>query len=105
MASGERWTRDQLLVALNVYARLKFGQFHSRNPVIVDVANRLGRTPDALAMKLCNFASLDPVERARGVVGLEGASALDRSLWIEFEADREVIVVAGEAQLAQLFGA
>ena len=26
------WTRDELIVALNLYSRLTFGQLHARNP-------------------------------------------------------------------------
>ena len=45
MASGNRWTRDQLLVVLNLYHKLRFGQLDARQPVIIDLAQRLGRTP------------------------------------------------------------
>jgi putative restriction endonuclease len=45
-----RWTKDQLLVVLNLYHKLRFGQFHERQPVIIDLAKRLGRTPGAVAM-------------------------------------------------------
>ena len=74
-----RWTRDQLLVVLNLYHKLRFGQFDQRQPVVVDLAQRLGRTPSAVAMKLSNLASLDPALKLRGVQGLEGASNLDRA--------------------------
>jgi hypothetical protein len=30
MAAGIRWTRDELLVALNLYHKLNFGQLDSR---------------------------------------------------------------------------
>jgi hypothetical protein len=39
-----RWTRDQLLIVLNLYHKLRFGQFDSRQRVIIDLAARLGRT-------------------------------------------------------------
>ena len=35
-------------------------------------------------MKLCNFASLDPLLQARGIRGLPGASGQDREIWNEF---------------------
>jgi hypothetical protein len=52
------WTRDQQLVALRLDMRTPFGKLHGRNAEIVDLAARIGRTPGALAMKACNFASL-----------------------------------------------
>jgi hypothetical protein len=59
MAAGNRWTRDQLLIVLNLYHKLRFGQLDSRQPVIIDLANRMGRTSGSVAMKLNNLASLD----------------------------------------------
>jgi len=61
------WTRDELLVALNLYHKLTFGQMHSRQPAIMALAEKLGRGPNSLAMKLCNFASLDPALKMRGI--------------------------------------
>ena len=48
-------------------------------------------------MKLNNFTSLDPYEAARGVRGLEGASALDAEVWGEFENHHAEVVPGSEA--------
>lgn len=56
-------------------------------------------------MKLCNFASLDPALRLRGIKGLEGASALDREVWHEFHANLNEAVPVSEEALRKLFGA
>ena len=56
-------------------------------------------------MKLCNFASLDPALKLRGIKGLVGASALDRAVWNEFHADLNEAVPASEGALRMLFGA
>ena len=74
-------------MAMNLYCKLSFGQLHHRNPVIISLAEKLGRTPSSVAMKLCNFASLDPVQQARGISGLSGASAADRGVWEQFHKD------------------
>jgi putative restriction endonuclease len=55
-----RWTRDELLIVLNLYHKLRFGQFDQRQPVIIGLANRIGRTPSPVAMNLSNLARLDP---------------------------------------------
>lgn len=102
MATGKRWTRDELLVALNLYYKLPFGLFHERNPTIIDLAERMGRTPGSLAMKLSNLASLDPVEKARGIKGLEGASAHDQVMWDEFHRNREQLTFESERLYAEL---
>lgn len=81
------WTRSELIVAFYQYCITPFGRIHRRNPDIVAVAKRLGRTADALAMKMCNFASFDPAHRARQVAGLHHAAHGDRSIWDEFRGN------------------
>ena len=94
-----------MLVALNIYHKLTFGQLHARQPVIVALAKKLGRGANSVAMKLSNLASLDPVLKLRGIKGLTGASALDRTVWNEFHADLNETVPASEEKLRTLFGA
>jgi len=98
-----RWTREHSLIALNLYGKLQFGQFHHNNPVIMDVASRMGRSPSSLAMKLSNLASLDPVQAARGIKGLSGASNQDRAMWQEFRANLETLGPESEQLLHDLF--
>ena len=85
MKQGQRlWTRDELLLAINLYCKLTFGQLHKGNPAIIQLAGLVGRTPSSVALKLVNFASLDPsLDRA----GMSNASHLDRQVWQEFYAD------------------
>ena len=81
---SRRWARDELLVALGLYLRLPFGQLHRGQPEIIEAAERLGRTPSALAMKLVNLASLDDsLDRA----GLRNAAQADREIWAELQGD------------------
>jgi hypothetical protein len=105
MAAGRRWTHDELFVALNLYHKLTFGQLHARHPAIVALAEKLERGANSVAMKLCNFASLDPALKLRGIRGLEGASALDRTVWAEFHNDLNETVPASEEALRVLFHA
>jgi hypothetical protein len=105
MTPRKKWTREELFVALNVYHKLTFGQLHARQPVIVAVAKKLGRGANSLAMKLTNFASLDPALKLRGIKGLSGASALDRMTWEEFHQDLNETVPASETALRDLFAA
>ena len=104
MAAGRKWTHDELLVALNLYHKLTFGQLHARQPAIVALADKLERGTNSVAMKLCNFASLDPALKLRGIKGLEGASALDRTVWNEFHGNLNEAVPVSEEALRKLFG-
>ena len=92
-----RWTREQLLLALNLYHQTPFGKQHSTHPPIVELAERIGRTPSAVAMKLSNFTYLDPAE---GGKGLSGASSADREIWEEFYDHFESLADASEPILS-----
>ncbi len=86
-----RWTRAETLAALNVYFQLSFGQLHKGHPAIRQLAPWLGRTPDAVAMKLTNFASLDPQVRASGRAGMGHFSKLDEDIWQELNTHWDAV--------------
>lgn len=86
-APRKLWTENETKLALFLYFQLPFGQLHSLNPEVQKLASILGRTNSSVAMKLCNFASLDPKITESGRKGLQGASAQDRRVWANFNAD------------------
>lgn len=88
-----RWTKEQLKLTFYLYCQLPFGRLHSRNPEIIHLAKLIGRTPSAVAMKLVNFASLDPAITSTGRVGLGNAGSLDKEVWAEFHADWENLAI------------
>ncbi|TVQ18163.1 MAG: HNH endonuclease [Leptolyngbya sp. DLM2.Bin15] len=98
------WTRDELIIAMNLYCKLPFGQINHKTPIIIEVAEKLGRTPSSLAMKLSNFVSLDPAQQARGIRGLSGVSKADRKIWGEFEANWEQLGIESEERFQALVG-
>lgn len=104
MAGGKSWTKDELIIAMNLYCKLPFGQLRHGNPLIIEVAQKLGRTPSSLSMKLCNLASLDPHHQARGIKGLQSIGRADREIWKEFSSDWENLGVESEEKLQQLLG-
>ncbi len=91
-----RWTKEQLKLALHLYCQLPFGKLDMRTPDVIRLAKLIGRTPSAVSMKLNNFASLDPAITGTGRKGLDGASNLDREIWAEFHADWEKLAVECE---------
>ena len=82
---------------MNLYCRLSFGQFDQSNGQIQLVAEKMGRTPGSLSMKLCNLASLDSYHQQRGIAGLKGASNLDRKVWNDFQQDWAIMADRSEA--------
>jgi putative restriction endonuclease len=103
MPSRNLWSQNELLIALNIYHKLSFGQMHARQPLIIEVAEKLGRSPGSLAMKLVNLASLDPVLKLRGISGLSRASHLDQEMWTEFHARINEMAPASEEALRLLY--
>lgn len=99
---NSRWSREELLVAFNLYCQMPFGKMHSRNPDIIRAAGALGRTPSSVAMKLVNFASLDPSITSTGRRGLGNASRADKAIWEEFNGDWEALAVESETHLRAL---
>jgi predicted restriction endonuclease len=88
-----RWTTEQLKLAFHLYCQLPFGKLHSRNSEIIQLANLIDRSPGAVAMKLVNFASLDPAITNTGRTGLGNVGSLDREVWAEFHADWEKLAL------------
>jgi putative restriction endonuclease len=64
---------------------------HSRNLAVIALAEAIDRTPSAVALKLVNFASLDPELQTRGVGGMGNTSAADRAIWEEFYGRWDVL--------------
>jgi predicted restriction endonuclease len=95
------WTREELIVAFNLYCKIPFGQIHNRNPKIMNLGNLIGRTPSAVSWKLANFASLDPSLQERGVSGATHASKSDQEIWDEFSQNWEELSFLSENLLSK----
>lgn len=83
------WTREQLILAFNLYCKTPFGRIHIRNPEIISLARAIGRTPSAVSWKLANFARLDPTLFKRSIKGARHGSKEDIKIWNEFQGDWE----------------
>lgn len=95
-SARRRWSEEETVLALYLYFQLPFGKLHSRNPEIQQLATVLGRSNGSVAMKLVNFASLDPNIIASGRKGLDGASKLDRAVYAQFGQDWSGLVLQAE---------
>ena len=95
------WTREELILAFNLYLKLPFGKMHKRTPDIIELSILLGRTPSSIGMRLGNFASVDPYHQERGVGGLKGGMNQVKPIWAEFFHNQEELVFLSEQILAQ----
>ena len=100
--AGQSWTDLDTKFGLYLYFQLTFGQIDQRNPEVIKLAGIIGRSPSSIAMKLANFASLDPKITQSGRKGLQGASAQDRRIWDAFHADWTGLISEIESVLAEL---
>ncbi|MBI4267823.1 MAG: HNH endonuclease [Chloroflexi bacterium] len=96
------WTREELILAFNLYCKIPFGRIHIRNPEIAELATLIGRTPSAVSWKLANFARLDPALRERNVVGARHGGKAEVEIWEEFDKDWESLSFESERLLAKL---
>ncbi|WP_282054413.1 HNH endonuclease [Maribacter luteus] len=102
MKKGQKlWTREELILAINLYCKLPFGKLHKLNPQIIHLAGLIGRTPSSIALKLGNFASLDPSLKARGIKGASNTSKLDKVIWNEFYNNWEELPYESEKLLSK----
>ena len=100
----KNWTREDHVLAFNLYCKTVFGQMHSGNPEIIKLAKVLGRSPGSVAMKLTNFARLDPELHARGIRGMQHGAKGEGEIWLEFEDNPEALAFESEQLLAQRTG-
>lgn len=100
MASrNAKWTRDELILALDLYFRHPPSHISQNHPEIIALSRVLNtlplhetrretadfRNPNGVYMKLCNFLRLDPAYNGKG---LDAGSKLDETVWDEFAQAR-----------------
>lgn len=95
------WTRDELILAFNLYLKLPFGRMHSRTPEIIYLANIIRRTPDSVAIRLTNFAHIDPYHQQRGIKGMSGGKKQVEPIWDEFIRNKGELLYESERILAE----
>lgn len=90
---GQPWTREQLILAFELYCRIPFQRTKATDPRVKELAALLHRTSASVARKLGNFGAFDPQLAARNISGLTHGSKLDKAIWNEFHADWNGLIV------------
>jgi len=103
-AKHKDWTRDEHILAFNLYCKIPFGRQHSRAPEIIELAKLLGRSAGSVALKLNNFSRLDPELKARGIKGMAHGAKGEIEVWRDFEDDPESLAFESERLLARFSG-
>lgn len=98
--NAKKWTYNETLLAFDLYCKTPFGKIHNRNPDIIQLSSLLERSPSSVAMKMVNFASLDPELKKRNIKGLSNSSKMDQRVWNDFfENGEKLIVLAHEIKM------
>lgn len=98
---GNNWTKEETIIAFNVYCKVPFKSSSKTNPTIIKYANILGRSPYALNMKVGNFGRLDPELKKQGITGLEHGSKLEEIVWDEFNDNWDKLAFESEKLIAE----
>ncbi len=95
------WSREELILAFNLYLKIPFGKISYRTPEVIYLAELIGRSANAAAIRLANFASVDPYHQSRGVKGMDGGIKQVQPIWDEFFHNQEALVFLSEEILAE----
>jgi HNH endonuclease len=98
------WTREEHILAFNLYCKIPFGSIHMNNPRIMELARILGRKVGSVSLKLSNFARLDPALQARGIRGMKHGAKGEEEVWHEFATHPESLAFESERLLAERLG-
>lgn len=97
---GKDWTRDEHILAFNLYNDIPFGKIHIRNPRVQELAALLERNVNSVSLKLANIARHDPYHQARGIKGMSHGAKGEAAIWREFINDPEGLALESERLLA-----
>jgi putative restriction endonuclease len=96
----QNWSRNEHILAFNLYCQIPFGTIHTRNPRVQELAKLIGRSPGSVSYKLANFARLDPALQKRGIRGMPHGAKGEEEVWREFAEDPEQLAFESEKLVA-----
>jgi len=101
MPARQNWSREEHILAFNLYSQIPFGTIHIHNPKIKELAHLLGRSVGSVSLKLANFARLDPSLQERGIKGLPHGAKGEEDVWNEFADHPEELVFESQKLFAR----
>ena len=108
---NKRWSRDEIILALDLYFSLPFSKFTAQTSQIGELSEILRRmslnagekisgnfrSPDGVAMKLLNFYAIENKGK-----GLKNSSNADKEIWKEFSKRRTELSIAAQEIRVQI---
>ncbi|ODP38483.1 HNH endonuclease [Sphingomonas turrisvirgatae] len=98
LSRNPAWTRDELVLALNLYMTNPANPPGKESAAVADIsallnkmrrltdgpANETFRNPNGVYLKMMNFRALDPTHTAQGKVGMKSGGKLDQIVWDDY---------------------
>ena len=97
-----KWTREELILALSVYFQLPFGRLNRSTPEVMELARIIGRTNNSAALRLVNFAACDPYIINSGRTGMPAGIPVCKPIWDEFAGDKERLFMEAQRIKAEM---
>ena len=98
LAKMSKWSREEFMLVMNLYTKLRYGQFNYKNSEVIKLATLIDKTPGAVAFKLVHLSRQDPKHKDR-VKGLSnpGKNAIEMynvftNNWDEMLYESEVLL-------------
>ncbi len=96
------WNREELILALDLYFRMDYGQMHGTNPDIIQLSKDLRslnihteipnkenfRSVNSVALKLANLKKSDQNFKGKG---MRDGGKLEKEIWKEFHRHRDTL--------------
>ena len=102
MAVRNNWTREETILAMDLYTRTPYGKISESNQNVRELASLIGRSPGAVVKKMFNLAHHDPELKARNLSALAHGSKLDPIIYNEFANNIEELAFQAQNILAKL---
>lgn len=89
------WNREELILALDLYFKIDYGQMHGTYPKVKALSNLLSlmnedsgfsRSASSVSLKLANFKRIDPDFEGKGMIG---GGRLEESIWQEYYQNKK----------------
>lgn len=91
------WSRDELILALELYFKIDYGQMNGTNIKVKNLSNLLtlmnlhngfSRSVNSVALKLANFKVNDPNYKGKG---MKGVGKLEENIYKEFSQNKDLL--------------
>lgn len=95
---NRNWTRNEYLITLDLYLNHSEIVEDKNDPKIRKAADLIGRTPDAVALRLANYRNIDP----RSTKGMSHVSKGCREIWDDYFGNEDQLEYETESARQRL---